>query len=117
MYRLTPVDAYQMGLVKQICVSSNEIVNDFNKPYVKLLSVSNENGFKAKIELDVEAKSGIVSRKTVTVKPNDDLYLLSGERELYDGYAIAGIDCTGFEYRVLNTETVAWKGIEVLMKI
>lgn len=108
MYRLTPVDAYQMGLVKQICVSSNEIVNDFNKPYVKLLSVSNENGFKAKIELDVEAKDGTVSRKTITVKPNADLYLLSGERELYDGYAIAGIDCTpGFEcIEFSNTETV-----------
>ena len=108
MYRLTPVDAYQMGLVKQICVSSNEVANDFNKPYVKLLSVSNENGFKAKIELDVEAKGGSVSRKTVTVKPNDDLFLMSGERELYDGYAIAGIDCTpGFEcIEFSNTETV-----------
>jgi len=108
MYRLTPVDAYQMGLVKQICVSSNEVANDFNKPYVKLLSVSNENGFKAKIELDVEAKDGTVSRKTVTVKPNDDLFLISGERELYDGYAIAGIDCTpGFEcIEFSNTETV-----------
>ena len=29
----------------------------------KLLSVSNENGFKAKIELDVEAKDGTVSNK------------------------------------------------------
>ena len=108
MYRLTPVDAYQMGLVKQICVSSSEVANDFNKPYVKLLSVSNENGFKAKIELDVEAKGGSVSRKTVTVKPNDDLFLISGERELYDGYAIAGIDCTpGFEcIEFSNTETV-----------
>lgn len=108
MYRLTPVDAYQMGLVKQICVSSNEVANDFNKPYVKLLSVSNENGFKAKIELDVEAKDGTVSRKTVTVKPNDDLFLISGERELYDGYAIAGIDCTpGFEcIEFSNTEIV-----------
>ena len=108
MYRLTPVDAYQMGLVKQICVSSNEVANDFNKPYVKLLSVSNENGFRAKIELDVEAKGGSVSRKSVTVKPNDDLFLISGERELYDGYAIAGIDCTpGFEcIEFSNTETV-----------
>lgn len=32
LYRLTPVDAYQMGLVKQICVSSNSVSNDFNKP-------------------------------------------------------------------------------------
>ena len=69
---------------------------------------SNENGFKAKIELDVELKDKTVSRKTVTVKPNDDLYLISGERELYDGYAIAGIDCTpGFEcIEFSNTETV-----------
>lgn len=94
LYRLTPVDAYQMGLVKQICVSSNSITNDFNKPYVLLRSVSNEKGFRAKLEIDVQAKNGTVSRKTVTVKPGDDLYLLSGQRELYDGYALAGIDCT-----------------------
>lgn len=50
LYRLTPVDAYQMGLVKQICVSSNSVTNDFNKPYIHLKSVSNQNGFTAKIE-------------------------------------------------------------------
>ncbi len=108
LFKLTPVDAYQMGLVKQICVSSNSVANDFNKPYIKLVSVSNDNGFKAKLEMDVAAKSGVVTRKTVTVKPNDDLYLLSGERELYDGYSVAGIDCTpGFEQvEFSNTETV-----------
>lgn len=109
LYRLTPVDAYQMGLVKQICVSSNTVANDFNKPYIKLVSVSNENGFRAKIELDIHNKSGIVSRKTVTVKPNDDLFLISGKRDLYDGYSVAGIDCTpgaeGVEFS--NTEYVA----------
>ena len=109
LYRLTPVDAYQMGLVKQICVSSNTVANDFNKPYIKLVSVSNENGFKAKLELDIQNKSGIVSRKAVTVKPNDDLFLISGKRDLYDGYSIAGIDCTpgaeGVEFS--NTEYVA----------
>ncbi len=109
LYRLTPVDAYQMGLVKQICVSSNTIANDFNKPYIKLVSVSNENGFKAKLELDIQNKNGIVSRKIVTVKPNDDLFLISGKRDLYDGYSIAGIDCTpgteGVEFS--NTEYVA----------
>lgn len=94
LYRLTPVDAYQMGLVKQICVSSNTVANDFNKPYIKLVSVSNENGFRAKLEMDIKNKDGKVSRKTVTVKPNDDLYLVSGNRELYEGYSVAGIDCT-----------------------
>ncbi|MBR0277007.1 MAG: type III deoxyribonuclease, partial [Clostridia bacterium] len=62
--------------------------------YIKLISVSYDNGFKAKIEMDIEAKDGTVSRKTVTVKPNDDLFLLSGKRDLYDGYSVSGIDCS-----------------------
>lgn len=94
LYRLTPVDAYQMGLVKQIAVSSNQVAGGFNQAYVRLLSVSNEKGFKAKLEIDVKGKTGTVTRKTVTVKPGDDLYLLSGQRDLYEGFTIAGIDCT-----------------------
>lgn len=94
LYRLTPVDAYQMGLVKQICVSSSQTAHSFNKPYIKLLSVSQDKGFKAKVEMDVVAKDGKVGRKTVTVKPGSDLFGLSGERELYDGYVVAGIDAT-----------------------
>lgn len=108
LYRLTPVDAYQMGLVKQICVSSNSVTNDFNKPYIHLKSVSNNNGFTAKIEIDIEGKSGKVERKTITVKPGDDLFILSGKRNLYDGYTIEGIDCTkDFEcVEFTNSETV-----------
>lgn len=94
VYRLTPVDAYQMGLVKQISVISNAVINDSNKPYVALKSVSNASGFSAKIEIDVENKDGKVERKTLTVKQNDDLFVLSGHRDLYEGYSISGIDCT-----------------------
>ncbi|MCQ4022356.1 MULTISPECIES: DEAD/DEAH box helicase family protein [unclassified Ruminococcus] len=94
VFRLTPVDAYQMGLVKQICVSSVSAENDFNKPYIRLLEVSQKDGFKAKVQIDIKAKDGKVARKTVTIKPNSDLYVLSGEREFYDGYTVSGIDCT-----------------------
>lgn len=106
VYRLTPVDAYQMGLVKQICVISNSVINDANKPYIALKSVSNSGGFSAKVEIDVEGKDGKVSRKTITVKPGDDLYLKSGHRQLYEGYVVAGIDCTsGYEcIEFSNTE-------------
>lgn len=108
VYRLTPVDAYQMGLVKQISVISNSILNDSNKPYIALKAVSNANGFSAKIEIDVENKEGLVSRKTITVKPNDDLFNLSGHRELYEDYVVSGIDCTpGYEcIEFSNAETV-----------
>lgn len=111
LYRLTPVDAYQMGLVKQICVYSNTVENDFNKPYIKLLSVSMENGFSAKIELDIRNKQGKVERHTKTVKPtgkDGDLYEISGKRDVYEGYVVAGIDCTpGFEaIEFTNTEYI-----------
>ena len=109
LYRLTPVDAYQMGLVKQISVSSNQVSGGFNQAYVRLVSVTNEKGFRAKVEIDAKGKTGIVARKTITVKPGDDLFLLSGERDLYEGYTIAGIDCTP-EYEHIefgNTQEVA----------
>jgi len=109
LYRLTPVDAYQMGLVKQIAVSSNQVYGGFNQAYVRLLSVSNEKGFRAKAEIDVKGKTGAVARKTVTLKPGDDLFLLSGGRDLYEGYTMAGIDCTpGYEHIEFgNTREVA----------
>ncbi|MDR1410420.1 MAG: DEAD/DEAH box helicase family protein [Oscillospiraceae bacterium] len=108
LYRLTPVDAYQMGLVKQICVSSNQVENDFNRPYIRLVSVSNDNGFSAKVEIDKAAKSGKVDRKAITVKQGADLFELSGQRDLYEGYSIAGIDCQqGFEsIEFANSETL-----------
>ena len=111
VYRLTPVDAYQMGLVKQICVISNSVINDSNKPYIALKSVSNSGGFSAKVEIDVEGKDGKVSRKAITVKPDDDLYVLSGHRKLYEEYIISGIDCTpGYEcVEFSNSECVMIK--------
>lgn len=109
VYRLTPVDAYQMGLVKQICVISNEVINDSNKPYIALKEVFNAKGFSAKIEIDIENKDAHVTRKVITVKPGDDLFIKSGHRKIYDGYVVAGIDCTkGFEgVEFSNSEYVA----------
>lgn len=100
LYRLTPVDAYQMGLVKQICVSSNEIHDEFNKPYIRLISVSMDGGFKARIEIDVKGKDGKISRKEMTVKQGVDLETKSGDREIYHGYTITNIDCTAGRERI-----------------
>lgn len=110
LYRLTPVDAYQMGLVKQIAVSSNQVAGGFNQAYIRLLSVSNEKGFRAKVEIDAkDKKTGVVKRKAIAVKPGDDLFLLSGQRDLYEGYTVDGIDCTpDFEHVEFgNTQEVA----------
>lgn len=98
IYRLTPVDAFEMGLVKQISVLSSQAGSDAGGAYIRLVSVSSDDGFKAKVEIDKLNKDRKTERKTVTVKPNSDLYKLSGNRDVYDGYIVTGIDCTkGFE--------------------
>lgn len=95
MYKLDPVDAYEKKLVKKIEVLSVNSDDDFNDPYIKLVSVSNKSGYKATVEIDEKKKNGTVSRVTKEINPNgkNNLYLLSGERELYRGYIVEGIDC------------------------
>lgn len=95
LYRLNPVDAYNQRLVKKIEVLSVQSADDFNKPYIRLVSTSNEKGYTAKIEIDVKQKNGTVKRtiKEVNSASKNDLYILSGERDLYQGYLIESIDC------------------------
>lgn len=90
VYRLDAVDAYNQKLVKKIEVMSVRSEESFNVPYIKLVEVKEG---KAKIELDVETR-GKVKRTTKTVKYGDDLYDISGERELYRGYMVEQIDWT-----------------------
>src|SRR5205814_4083653 len=44
VYRLDAVDAYEKRLVKQIEVASATVEDAHNKPYVRLLSVTNRRG-------------------------------------------------------------------------
>ena len=112
IYRLTPVDAFQMGIVKGISVSSVFSSQDFNTPYLKLLDVSMENGvtggvnFKAKIELDI-LKNGKITRTKKILKQNDDLELVTNRAE-YNGYIITNIDCTENNEHIefANTQTL-----------
>jgi len=100
MYKLDSVDAYDRKLVKQIEVSSIEVKDGHNKPYIKLLKVDNKKSpFTARIELDVRQKKGDVKRTKKTVRTGHDLLDLSGGRDVYDGYIIEDIYCEkGKEY-------------------
>lgn len=91
VYRLTPVDAFQRGLVKGICVDSVMSQEDLNGAYVRLESTS-ANPFKAKLTIDVRQKDGSQKRKAVTVKTGDDLYAKSGENSDYEaGWVVDNI--------------------------
>lgn len=73
VYRLDAVDAYENGLVKQIEVASATIDEANNKPFVRLVSVSNSRGrISAKVELDVATRNGVL-RSQVKVYDGDDL--------------------------------------------
>ena len=78
VYRLDAVDAYEKRLVKQIEVASATVVDAFNKPYVRLISVSNKKaGISARVELDVQTKTG-VQRRELLVQDGDNLELTTG---------------------------------------
>jgi type III restriction enzyme len=84
VYRLDAVDAYERKLVKQIEVAAATVEGGHNKPYVKLLSVSNRRGaFSAKVELDMQTATG-VARKEVAVQDGDDLELTTGRAVYHD---------------------------------
>lgn len=92
MYRLDAVDAYERQLVKQIEVASVVTKDNYNEAYIKLVSVnSKKNTIKAKIEIDKWEK-GTIKRVVKEFKVDDDLYELSGNREIYKGYIITEIN-------------------------
>jgi type III restriction enzyme len=96
VYRLDPVRAYDLGLVKRIEVDSVTDGGDFNRPFLSLQSVTaSKRGLVAKLTLDVELASG-VKRKSVSVKrAEEDLFELSGQREVYRGYVVTEINADG----------------------
>jgi type III restriction enzyme len=95
VYRLTPVDAYDMWLVKKIEINSVVTATNSNQSFVKLEKIIEGKWFhKADISLDIEWKLW-VERKRIRVSVSDDLYNLSNYRTNYrDGWYVQSIDAT-----------------------
>ncbi len=88
VYRLDPVDAHELGLVKQIVVAEALQQGADAGQYVKLISVKNDKGFVAKMELACRKQSdGGIERKVLSVKNGQDLALISGN-QAYEGWRI-----------------------------
>lgn len=99
VYKLDPIKAYELRLVKQIVVASVEGVNAQNDAYVKLLAVDNKKGIQARIAIHENTPRGPKEKK-LWVKQNANLFYLSNERENYrDGFQITDISAEpGNEY-------------------
>jgi len=93
IYRLDPVRAYDLGLVKRIEVDSVTDGGDFNRPFLSVESIAtSKRGLTAKLTLDVKQSTG-VKRKTISIKEAKvDLFTLSGDRDVYRGYIVDEIN-------------------------
>ena len=114
LYKLDPIRAYDLRLVKRIEVASIRSDDSFNDAYVKLLKTDNKNGIKAQVAIHKE-KDGIVKTAKMWVKQGDDLFVKSGERESYSqGYIVQNIDCTPeAEYIEFNSGKFLELGVEI----
>lgn len=103
VYRLDAVDAFEQKLVKQIEVAAATVEGAGNKPFVKLVSVSNKRGaITAKVELDMENRAGTVQRQEVQVQDGDDLQQTT-RRAMYADVRIGTIrTATGDQFMELH---------------
>lgn len=90
VYRLDAVDAYERKLVKQIEVAAATIEDAFNKPYVRLMEVSNKKGISAKVALHVQTATG-AKPQVLTVNDGDDLEQLA-KRAVYADFRVGEIN-------------------------
>lgn len=107
LYKLDPIRAYDLRLVKRIEVASVQADDNANDAYVKLESVDYRSSpSKAKLKIFKAGSSG-PKLASVAVKQGEDLFQKSGENPIYrDGYVIANIDGTpgaeGIEFNTGN---------------
>jgi type III restriction enzyme len=92
VYRLDPVRAFELKLVKQIVVASASAEGAANDAFVRVEGVDYKAGIKARLRIHVQSPAG-PKEKVVTVKQGADLFPLSGERAIYaQGYSVAEIN-------------------------
>ncbi|MGM0578690.1 MAG: DEAD/DEAH box helicase family protein [Myxococcota bacterium] len=93
VYRLDPVRAYDLGLVKRIEVASVTAEGTGGPPPMEVRSIrATSRGVSARLALEVSGRAG-PRRKVVTVRgEGEDLQELSGGREIYSGWVVEHVD-------------------------
>ncbi len=104
LYKLDPIRAYDLKLVKRIEVASVLSEQNLNKPYICLVDTDNSNGIKARLTIHTETKGGAIKEKAFWFKQGDDLSAKPNARDAYqDGYILRDISCEpGNEHVVFN---------------
>ncbi|WP_316213950.1 DEAD/DEAH box helicase family protein [Bradyrhizobium sp. SZCCHNR2032] len=92
VYRLDPVRAFELRLVKQIVVASAATTGGANNAFIRVESIDYKPSIKAKVRIHVQGGDGPKER-SVTLKNGDDLFVRSNERAAYaQNYSVAEIN-------------------------
>lgn len=95
VYSLNPVQAYDLGLVKQIEVDDIAADGHFSAAYIELKGIkAGKKTIKAKVRLYADGKGG-VKQKDCLMDLGDNLFDLSGGRDMYkDNFILNSINAT-----------------------
>lgn len=106
VYNLNPVQAYDLGLVKQIEVDGISSDGNYNAAYIEYKGITaGKTNYKGKVVIYVNTDKG-VQQKEFKVTTGDDLHELSNGREVYKGYIVTGISRSGGYIEFNNDKTV-----------
>ncbi len=108
VYRLDPVQACKLRLVKLIEVDSVTEVDQFNTPHISVKAVqASKRRIRARIELDVRGAKEVIRRTVVVDTPGIDLVHASGGREVYKGFVVDEINAAEGFVSFLNGTRLA----------
>ncbi|MCT1613508.1 DEAD/DEAH box helicase family protein [Corynebacterium sanguinis] len=88
IYRLDPVDAHDLNLVKQIVVAETTQHGSDATPYIKLVDVRREPRWEAKLDLSVRKKDGSLARTEKWVGQGKDLATVTGNSAYENNWRI-----------------------------
>lgn len=94
VYVLDALDAYNKKLVKKIEVVGFELKNLKGTDgylYLADIILSKDKAPQARMEMEIQNKSGNIKRDYKNLSEGDDLYFLSGQMEQYKGYVVTDI--------------------------
>lgn len=103
VYSLNPVQAYDLGLVKQIEVDGITSDNNYNAAFIHFKGVQlGKKSLKAKVGIYVNEGSTI-KQKDFNMEVGDDLFSLSGGRDIYkEGFILNSVRASEGEIEFSN---------------
>ncbi|MHB8355461.1 MAG: restriction endonuclease [Vulcanimicrobiaceae bacterium] len=91
VYRLTPYEAYRLGLVKKVEVAGIEAEHGEQLPFIQVNDIKgNRRSVTAAVQINKANAHGAVDVVKVTLRQDDDLQNLSG-LDIYEGYIVEEI--------------------------